>query len=868
MPSSRCSAELRLAGAAFAAWLALAGSPTLSAGVSGDLPDEPLELRPSEDPAGTLSPPSADEGMPLQLAVVLNGRDTGLVGEFRELPEGGLSASAADLRSVGIKPPGPLGADAPVRLGDLPGLIYLYDVPGQRVVLDAPFDLLMPFTGAAEAPQTLLPARSDWGAALDYSAYGYADATRLTLRPGSAEASLALDARAFSPWGVLRQTGFATRALDAPARAVRLDSTYAWQDPSIPFSAMAGDVVTPGPPWARPVRLAGVQGGRDYGLRPDIVTSALPVLSGTAAVPTTVDVFVNGTRTFSQDVPAGPYAIASVPGLSGSGLAEVVTRDVTGREVRTPLPFYTAPVLLRAGIVEYSAQGGYPRYGYGRENFAYAADPVASGALRAGVADWLTVQAYGEAGAGLRSAGAGVSVNLFDRAVLTLAGQGSRYGGRSGFLPYLAFQTRVGPLVLSGSTQRRLGSYEDLASVLSHPAGHKGPFGLWSWDATAAPAATDMALFRVPRALDQASASLEGPVPGSLVSFGYVHVNRKGIPASHLLTAGYSQSIGRNVTLYASAWRDWGREASTGVTFGLSAFLGDYGASTSAVWDGGQVTGGVSATKLARDEEGSFGFRVRGDEAGAGRAGSGGLTYVGRYGRMEAGLDAFGAQRVARAGLDGSLAWVGTSFAAGRRTDGAFAIVRGGAPGIPVMLSNRMVGTTDFTGNLLVPGLVPGFDNRVAIDVERLPPDIVAGQTEGSAVPLPQSGVLIDFATMPASAGSLVTFVGEDGEPVPAGSNGIVGSLAFVVGYDGQAYLVGLSAQNEATLTLPDGRTCQASFASEQSADGAAATIGPVACVLVAPVAPAPEPDTADVPETGSVKPPPGRRPVLRGGLP
>ncbi|MEJ1938110.1 fimbria/pilus outer membrane usher protein, partial [Nostoc sp. NIES-2111] len=242
-----------------------------------------------------------------------------------------------------------------MRLADLPGLTYLYDVPGQRVVLDAPFDLLMPFTGAEARPEPPPAARSDWGLALDYSGYAYADATRATLRPGSAAASLSLDARAFSPLGVLRQTGFVTRAIDAPARAVRLDSSYAWQDPSLPFSATVGDLVTPGPPWARPVRLAGVQGGRDYGLRPDIVTSALPVLSGTAAVPTTVDVFVNGIRTFSQDVPAGPYALSGVPGLWGSGVAEIVTRDVTGREVRTPLPFYTAPVLLRPGIVEYSA---------------------------------------------------------------------------------------------------------------------------------------------------------------------------------------------------------------------------------------------------------------------------------------------------------------------------------------------------------------------------------------------------------------------------------------------------------------------------------------------------------------------------------
>ncbi|MEJ1937974.1 hypothetical protein WDZ92_47890, partial [Nostoc sp. NIES-2111] len=78
MPPPSCSAELRLVAAVAA--LALACLPLPASGSPGEPPGAPLGLRPSEDPAAPVSPPTASSGMALQLAVVLNGRDTGAAG--------------------------------------------------------------------------------------------------------------------------------------------------------------------------------------------------------------------------------------------------------------------------------------------------------------------------------------------------------------------------------------------------------------------------------------------------------------------------------------------------------------------------------------------------------------------------------------------------------------------------------------------------------------------------------------------------------------------------------------------------------------------------------------------------------------------
>ena len=48
--------------------------------------------------------------------------------------------------------------------------------------------------------------------------------------------------------------------------------------------------------WTRPIRLGGLQVQRNFALRPDLVTLPLPSYSGSAAVPSTVDVYVNNIK--------------------------------------------------------------------------------------------------------------------------------------------------------------------------------------------------------------------------------------------------------------------------------------------------------------------------------------------------------------------------------------------------------------------------------------------------------------------------------------------------------------------------------------------------------------------------------------------
>ena len=211
---------------------------------------------------------------------------------------------------------------------------------------------------------------------------------------------------------------------------------------------------------------------RNFALRSRLITSPLPAVSGTALVPSTLDVYLNNVKTFSQEVPAGPYSVANLPVLSG-GNARVVLRDATGREVETTMPFYSTPILLRSGLWDFSAEAGYPRLGYGTASDEYVRDAFASFSVRHGLLDTLTLEAHGEIGNGLYNGGIGLAALTGSFGVLSLAASGSQLEGQTGLQLFAAYETKILGMFFNFSSQRTFGSYDKLAT--------------WSWRPKPAP---------------------------------------------------------------------------------------------------------------------------------------------------------------------------------------------------------------------------------------------------------------------------------------------------------------------------------------------------------------------------------------------
>ena len=232
------------------------------------------------------------------LEVSINGANTSQLLRFRDA-QGRLSASADALRSVGIDVPeaeGAAGSPA-LRLDAIPGLRYSYNAATQSVNLVVPDALRTPYQldmrGVPRAP----PATSGRGLVLNYDAYAQTS--------GLSRLSLYTEQRYFSPSGVFSNTGI-TYAGGRADRYIRYDTYWTRSDQDTMRTLRLGDTITSSLDWSRSIRIAGVQWGRNFSLRPDLVTFPVAAISASSVVPSSIALYINGVQQYSSNVPAGP----------------------------------------------------------------------------------------------------------------------------------------------------------------------------------------------------------------------------------------------------------------------------------------------------------------------------------------------------------------------------------------------------------------------------------------------------------------------------------------------------------------------------------------------------------------------------------
>ena len=338
-----------------------------------------------------------DAGRPMQLEVILNGTPTKLIGAFTMLEGNRLAATRQELLELGLNPRGYASPGELVVFDQVFGLSYKYEEATQRILITAPEEQLAVKEYNLRTAAELTPAQSDWGGIVNYNVFA-SGVSNVDGRPIAINgvplaingiptkfigaplafngASATFDARVFTPFGTLSQSAILrTASLNDRFDALRLNTTFTYSDPETMMSYRGGDVITGGFAWTRPIRIGGAQMQRNFGLRPDLVTLPLPAARGSAAVPSTADIYINNVKTFSQDVNTGPYLLSNLPAITGSGTARVILRDSSGHTTESVLPFYVSSSLLAPGMFDYSFEAGLPRLSYGTTGDSYVATP-------------------------------------------------------------------------------------------------------------------------------------------------------------------------------------------------------------------------------------------------------------------------------------------------------------------------------------------------------------------------------------------------------------------------------------------------------------------------------------------------------------
>src|SRR5438105_5038133 len=200
--------------------IALASAFCTGAAAATDITAAPPNSAPAEVPAN-----AANSMGLLLLAVVVNGRDTGKIGEFVER-DGALLARPAELQALGFHAP-EVGAtpDGLVPLQALPGLQYRLDRTAQTLFVTAPNAALLPaLLRPGDTVGSPIAVQSGIGATLNYDLVATGAGSQNTL-------SGQFDLRAFSRWGVA-STGLLVypqgteKSPNGAYQAVRLDSTW------------------------------------------------------------------------------------------------------------------------------------------------------------------------------------------------------------------------------------------------------------------------------------------------------------------------------------------------------------------------------------------------------------------------------------------------------------------------------------------------------------------------------------------------------------------------------------------------------------------------------------------------------------------
>ncbi len=757
-------------------------------------------------------------GLDLYLDVTINGASAGLAHfDFRE---GELWANTAILQQLGfILPPATIN---PIRLNSLPGIKVDYDARQQTVNIIAPLSMLSLATTVVNTRNSkrTSPTASP-GILLNYNLYGSQSEN------SSTNLSAFTEVRAFNSKGVLSSTALTTgnrfsnsnvnddSNRNWEGRTVRLDSSWSRSFPDKLITVRAGDILTGALSWTRSTRLGGLQIGSNFDLQPYITTTPLPSFFGSATLPSAVELYVNGLKQYSGDVPAGPFELNTAPSISGAGNAQLVLTDALGQSSTVNFSLYDTHRLLQPGLADWSIELGTVRENYGTKSFDYGSDIAINGTLRYGVNNRFTAETHAEATKDLANAGIGGTWVLGGPGgVLFASLAGSESQGESGTQYSGSYSWNNNRFNIGLNTLGTSGNYRDVATQYGSTP------------------------------IRQSNQVSTGYSTQSLGSFGlsYNQVDYAEEDTAQFASAYWSKSFGRRLSINANYNHDLNNSDNNSASIGASFSLDRNISLNSILQHTDDRNDYVVDVSQSAPSAGGLGWRAQARHSidnSTDNNNSGGLAelnYLGRYGQVQAGVSSYDGNHSTFASGTGSLVMMGGGLFATRQINDGFAVVStDGVADVPVLLQNNVIGTTNSRGLLLISPLNAYQDNKIAIDPMDLPADLRIDQVSMSATPTDRAGTLVAFGITQARSASVILKDSND-EFIPLGSQARLVSrksaTAAVVGFDGEVYLDTLDEHNVLEVTTPSGDICNVNFDYQKQGDGIP-LLGPFICQKV-----------------------------------
>lgn len=754
-------------------------------------------------------------GVDLYLDVTLNGSSAGLT-HFK-YDRNQLWASIDALKQLGFILPA--GITDPVKLSSLTGVKIDYNARQQTVSIIAPLNMLNLSTTVVNTRDTRRPQPTAApGILLNYNLYGSRSENNST------NLSAFTEVRAFNANGVVSSTALTTSnrlanndnsSQDWNNRTVRLDTSWSKSFPDKLVTLRAGDILTGALSWTRSTRLGGLQIGSNFNLQPYMSTTPLPAFFGSATLPSAVELYVNGLKQYSGEVPAGPFELNTAPIISGAGNAQLVLTDALGQSSTVNFSLYDTHRLLQPGLADWSIELGTIRENYGIKSFDYGSDIAVSGTLRYGVNNRFTAETHAEATKDLANAGVGGTWVLGGPGgVLFGSLAGSESQGQSGTQYSGSYSWNNNRFNIGLNTLGTTGNYRDVATQYGSTL------------------------------IRQSNQISTGYSTQSLGSFGlsYNQVDYAEEDTAQFASAYWSKSFGRRLSINANYNHDLNNSENNNASIGASFSFDRNISVNSSLQHSDTQNIMVADISQSAPNIGGLGWRAqaqhsidKGDSDDDTR-GVAELNYLGRYGQIQAGVSSNQDSYSTYASGTGSLVMMGGGLFAARQINNGFAVVStDGIADVPVLLQNNVIGTTNRRGLLLISPLNAYQENKIAIDPMGLPADLRIDKVAMQATPTDRAGTLVKFDITEARSASVI-LIDSDNKPIEIGSQVRLTSkkdaASAIVGFDGEVYLDTLDEHNILEVITPSNDVCKVSFDYQKQGDGIP-LIGPFICQKV-----------------------------------
>jgi len=547
---------------------------------------------------------------------------------------------------------------------------------------------------------------------------------------------------------------------------IRLDTNWTFDSIEDVARWKAGDSITKNASWSSSTRFAGIQYATNFDVDPSLVTYPLVDFTGSATIPSTLDVYTKARSVYKGNVKPGEFEIGNLPIPTGSGDFTVETRDITGKIQTITMPYYISPVLLKKDLSDYSLAFGVQRQLYATRSNEYH-NLVANADYMHGINNYWTTGMHFEAMNG-RNNGAKYTLGLTNKLKLY------RYG---------VLGASVASNLHNGMNQAQKIMVDYSYNNSDFNFGTRFSINNKKFEDTFVD--KKQTILSKPRFF-----STIGYFDQKLGTFSVKYLSTHSAQDKiKILSANYSKQLTSNSQARVSVGKNLMDKKDNFITLSYNLNLeNNKNLGLEVSRKNNKYVERVQFSSNKNDSGSSY----RGVLTKAEKQNNYNLNYTKRtnYGNFT--TKAFGSNNhnAQQVSAGGSVVFMDKDFYFSKPIYSSLVLVKVGEyTDIPVYNNNHLVANTNKKGKVLVPNVIPFATSKIRIDANKLPLDAHVITQDSVVAPKLNSGILVDF-NIKKYRSVLAVLTDEAGVPLEENYILLIEGLDEIYsGYDGQMYI-------------------------------------------------------------------------------